>query len=159
MNYIPTFLVNALGFKFFGNAAISRYTKIIEPILSSKLLNSLGKKEAVKILAPLCFKNITATSETVPVSPPYTAIPIGVPIRGAIIPVTTPIKIAFTKVKFILRNANPVISPIAMLTSINGIPETEPLKMLVKIFVAPPTTAPYHGPKKMAINIVPITSR
>ena len=137
----------------------SRYTRIIEPILSNKLLKSFGMKEAVKILAPLCFKNITATSETVPVSPPYTAIPIGVPMSGATIPVTTPIKMAFTKVKLMLRNANPVMRPIAMLTSINGIPETEPLKMLVKMLVAPPTTAPYHGPKNMAINIVPITSR
>ena len=111
----------------------SRYTRIIEPILSNKLLKSFGMKEAVKILAPLCFKNITATSETVPVSPPYTAIPIGVPMSGATIPVTTPIKIAFTKVKLILRNANPVMRPIAMLTSINGIPEMEPLKMLVKM--------------------------
>ena len=144
---------------FFGNATTRRYTKIIEPILSNKLLNNFGRKEAVKMLAPLCFKNITATSEIVPVSPPYTAIPIGVPISGATIPVTTPIKMAFKKLNFILRNANPVIKPTAMLTSMNGMPEIEPLKMLVKMLVAPPTAAPYHGPKNMAMNMVPITSR
>ena len=144
---------------FFGSAVTSKYTRTIDPTLSNKLLNNFGKNEAVKILAPLCFKNITATSETVPVRPPYTAIPIGVPISGATTPVKRPIRSAFTKLNFNFLNANPVTKATAMLTSANGIPEIEPLKILVNTLVAAPTAAPYHGPKKIAMSIVPITSR
>lgn len=153
------FFENDAGFIFFGSAVTSKYTRSMEPTLSNKLLNNFGKKEAAKMLAPLCFKNITATSEMVPVKPPYTAIPIGVPISGATIPVKTPIKIAFKKLNLIFLNANPTTKATAMLTSANGIPEKDPLKTLVNTLVAAPTTAPYHGPKKTAINMVPITSR
>ena len=83
INYL-LFLPKHFGFKFPGNDNTTKYTIKIEPILSSRLLNNFGINDAAKIPAPLCFKNITATSDIVPVSPPYTAIPIGVPHNPAL---------------------------------------------------------------------------
>ena len=78
-------------------------------ILSTKLLATLGKKAAEKIVWPEFFSAVNNTSLKSPVNPPYTNTAIGVPINGATIDNIVPVITAVFKSKFFFLAINPTI--------------------------------------------------
>lgn len=89
--------------------------------MSTKLLATLGKKAAEKIVWPEFLSAVKNTSLKSPVIPPYTNTAIGVPINGATIDKIIPVTTAVLRSNFLFFAMNPTIKPTAKFTNRNGI--------------------------------------
>ena len=126
-------------------------------ILSTKLLATLGKKAAEKIVWPEFLSAVKNTSLKSPVIPPYTNTAIGVPINGATIDKIIPVTTAVLRANFLFFAMNPTIKPTAKFTNRNGI-SLGSFKTPRITLVNAPVQAPQKGPKTTAVNTVPTVS-